>query len=157
MRDAPHNMFVVRSERKPFRGTIGDVEEMARRVAAGLAARGIEAGDAVAFQLPNWVEAAVTFYAVAYLGAVVVPIVHFYGTKEVGYILRRTRVKALITGDHFGSQDFLANLSALRAEGLPDLEWCAVVADVGATPSTGVPGDYSFAELLTHDPIDGPV
>ena len=32
---------------------------------------------------PNWLEAAATFYAIAYLGAVVVPIVHFYGPKEV--------------------------------------------------------------------------
>ena len=60
-------------------------------------------GDAVAFQLPNWLEAAATFYAITYLGAVVVPIVHFYGPKEVGYILRKTRVKALITADRFGA------------------------------------------------------
>ena len=67
-----------------------------------------------------------------YLGAVVVPIVHFYGPKEVGYILRKTRVKALVTADRFGHQDFLANLAALRDE-LPDLEWVAVVGDaVGA-------------------------
>ena len=40
-------------------------------------------GDVVAFQLPNWTEAAATFWASALLGAVVVPIVHFYGRKEV--------------------------------------------------------------------------
>ena len=62
-------------------------------------ARGVKPGDPIAFQLPNWLEAAATFYAVAYLGAVVVPIVHFYGPKEVSYILRTTRVKALVTAD----------------------------------------------------------
>src|SRR3954452_17905756 len=57
------------------------------RVAGGRGVRrqGIGPGDVVAFQLPNWVEAALTFYAVSFLGAVVVPIVHFYGAKEVGY------------------------------------------------------------------------
>ena len=79
---------------------------IARRLATGLRARGIGPGDPVAFQLPNWLEAAATFYAVTYLGAVIVPIVHFYGTKEVGYILRKTRVKALVTADRFGHQDF---------------------------------------------------
>jgi acyl-coenzyme A synthetase/AMP-(fatty) acid ligase len=44
-------------------------------------------GDVVAFQLPNWMEAAAVFWASAFLGAAVVPIVHFYGRKEVGYIL----------------------------------------------------------------------
>ena len=112
LHDAAAQPFTVRSDRRPYRGTLGDVDALARRVATGLRARGIEPGDAVAFQLPNWLEAAATFYAIAYLGAVVVPIVHFYGPKEVGYILRTTRVKALVTADRFGHQDFLANLDA---------------------------------------------
>ncbi len=152
LRDVPDHQFTVRSERRPWRGSFADVDMMARRVAAGLRARGIGPGDCVAFQLPNWVEAAAAFYAVAYLGAVVVPIVHFYGPKEVGYILRKTRVRALITADRFGAQDFLANLSAIRAEagGLPDLEWHAVVGD--DTPSDAI----AFDALLAYDPIDGP-
>src|ERR1700693_2574274 len=124
LRAVPDHAFTVRSERFPFRGTFGAVDDRAGRVAAGLRARGIGPGDAVAFQLPNWVDAAATFYAIAYLGAIVVPIVHFYGAKEVAYILRRTRVKALVTADRFGAQDFLANLDGLRAD-LPDLEWAA--------------------------------
>ena len=44
----------------------------------------------VVLQLPNWVEAGIAFWAAAYLGAVVVPIVHFYGAKEVDYILGAT-------------------------------------------------------------------
>ena len=152
LRAVPEHAFTVHSERKPYRGTFRDVDAMACRVAAGLRARGIGPGDAVAFQLPNWIEAAATFYAIAYLGAVVVPIVHFYGAKEVGYILRRTRVKALITADHFGHQDFLANLDALRGEGdLADLEWVAVVGD-------SAPGDmFAFSDLLKAGSLDAPV
>jgi acyl-CoA synthetase len=129
LREAADHPFDVRSERKPFRGTLGDVDALARKVAAGMRARGIEPGDVVAFQLPNWLEAAATFYATTYLGAVVVPIVHFYGPKEVGYILRKTRVKALVTADRFGHQDFRANLDGLLPD-LPDLEWVAVVGDL---------------------------
>ena len=148
LRDAARQPFTVRSERNPFRGTLGDVDALARRVASGLKARGIESGDPVAFQLPNWLEAAATFYAVTYLGAVVVPIVHFYGPKEVGYILRKTRVKALVTADHFGHQNFLDNLAGLRA-GLPDLEWVAVVGE-------RTNGDLAFADLVADDPIAAP-
>ena len=64
-----------------------DVELVARRLAAGLRARGVGPGDVVALQLPNWMEAAAAFWASAFLGAVVVPIVHFYGRKELGHIL----------------------------------------------------------------------
>ncbi len=149
--DAHTAPFTVRSEVRPFVGTLGDVDDLARRVAAALRARGIGPGDTVAFQLPNWVEAAATFYAIAYLGAVVVPIVHFYGAKEVGFILRRTRVKALITADRFGNQHFLDNLAAMRSDGLDDLEWHAVVGDEGLADS------ISFDALTAHDPIDRPV
>ena len=31
------------------------------------------------------------------------PIVHFYGPKEVGYILRKTPPKAFVTFDRFGA------------------------------------------------------
>jgi acyl-CoA synthetase len=148
LREAGAEPFTVRSDRRPYRGSLGDVDALARRVATGLRTRGIGPGDPVAFQLPNWMEAAATFYAVAYLGAVVVPIVHFYGSKEVGYILRKTRVKALVTADRFGAQDFLANLDGMRAD-LADLEWVAVV---GETPS----GHAPFADLVADEPIDRP-
>jgi acyl-CoA synthetase (AMP-forming)/AMP-acid ligase II len=149
LHDGAQEPFTVRSDRKPFRGTLGDVDALARRLATGLRQRGINAGDVVAFQLPNWLEAAATFYAVTYLGAVVVPIVHFYGPKEVGYILRKTRVKALITADRFGHQDFLANLDSLQSD-LPDLEWVVVVGDLAGRDHT------QFAELAGAEPIEGP-
>jgi acyl-CoA synthetase (AMP-forming)/AMP-acid ligase II len=149
LHDAAAHPFTVRSDRMPYRGTLGEVDALARRVAAGLRSRGIGPGDAVAFQLPNWLEAAATFYAIAYLGAVVVPIVHFYGPKEVGYILKKTNVKALVTADRFGHQDFLANLAGIR-DTLPDLEWVAIVGDRGAAAD---PRDLAFADLIADDPL----
>jgi acyl-coenzyme A synthetase/AMP-(fatty) acid ligase len=79
-----------------------------------------------------------------------VPIVHFYGPKEVGYILAKTNVKALVTADRFGHQDFLANLVLLR-EDLPGLEWVAVVGD--RTDASLGPGDIAFADLVSSEPL----
>ncbi|MET9968994.1 AMP-binding protein, partial [Streptomyces sp. NPDC006356] len=83
--------FRVHSDVRPFSGTFAEVEDTARRLAAGLAERGVGPGDAVVMQLPNWMEAAAVFWASAFLGAVVVPVVHFYGPKEVRHILQVTR------------------------------------------------------------------
>ena len=146
--------FTVRSHVRPWRGTLGDVRTMARHVAGGLRSRGVGPGDAVAFQLPNWVEAAATFYAASMLGAVVVPIVHFYGPKEVGYILRRTGVKAFVTAARFGHLDYLANLERMRPD-LPDLELVAVVGDERGDDADGE--HLAFAELLRAEAIDAPV
>ena len=68
--------FRVRSQVRPWDGTFGDVDRAARSLAGALRARGVGPGDVVVFQLPNWVEAGITFWATAYLGATIVPIVH---------------------------------------------------------------------------------
>ncbi|HKV20167.1 MAG TPA: AMP-binding protein, partial [Mycobacterium sp.] len=92
----PGTGFWVHSDVRPYAGTFADVELEARRLAAGLHARGVGPGDAVVIQLPNWMEAAVSFWASAFLGAVVVPIVHFYGRKELTHIIATAKPKVFI-------------------------------------------------------------
>ena len=101
----PDQRLLFFSDDRPFRGTFADGLTMAQRVAGALAARGVRQGDPVAFQLPNHVEAAATFWGAALLGAVVVPIVHFYGAKEVGYILRQSEARVLVTAAGTGHLD----------------------------------------------------
>ena len=81
-----------RSTRRSGRGTARSPTWTGRRGRwpASLRGPGVGPGDVVVVQLPNWLEAGITFWAAAYLGAVVVPIVHFYGAKEVEYILPAT-------------------------------------------------------------------
>ena len=100
-------VFDVRSDAHPWRGTFAEVDRAARSFATSLREQGVGRGDVVVFQLPNWVEAAITFWGAAYVGAVVVPIVHFYGPKEIAYILDVTRPEVVVTGDRFGSRDFI--------------------------------------------------
>jgi acyl-CoA synthetase (AMP-forming)/AMP-acid ligase II len=71
-------------------GTCGDIRERARRFAGGLVAAGVRPGDVVSYQLPNRVEALVVLCGAAMAGAVLVPIVHFYGPKELAFILEQS-------------------------------------------------------------------
>ncbi len=137
LRANPEAGFRVHSDVRPFAGTFADVELMARRLAAGLRNRGVQPGDVVAIQLPNWVEAAASFWAAALLGTVVVPIVHFYGRKELTHIIATARPKVFITAEEFG-----------RMKYQPDL--CADVPIVGLVGS-------SFDDLLADDPMEGVV
>ena len=147
MRDAA---FVVHSDVRPWRGTMGDVDQAARRFAGWLRDQGIGPGDAIVFQLPNWVEAGIVFWGAAYAGAIVVPVVHFYGAKELDYILRVTEPKLVITASRFGLTDFVANYTELLGDlGTP---W-AIVGDVeGDLPA----GARAFDALLDAQPVDGP-
>ena len=124
----PTRRLRIWSPTHPYLGTVGDVYDESLRVAAGLRVLGLGPGDVVAFQLPNWVEAAITFYACAMLGVTLVPIVHFYGPKEVGFILRQSGARALVVVSRFGKRDYLAELATIR-DGLVDLEHVIVVGD----------------------------
>jgi acyl-CoA synthetase (AMP-forming)/AMP-acid ligase II len=137
---APQAAFRVHSAVRPWAGTFRDVELVARRLAAGLRDRGVGPGDMVAFQLPNWMEAAAVFWASAFLGAVVVPIVHFYGRKEVGYIIRTIAPRVFVTAERFGRLEYQADL-------------CADVPIVGVVSQAGA----SFDELLGAEPMPGVV
>ncbi|MFD0364620.1 AMP-binding protein [Nocardia sp. GCM10030253] len=132
---APGTCFRVHSAVRPWSGTFQEVEVVARRLAAGLRARGVGPGDVVAFQLPNWMEAAATFWASSFLGAVVVPIVHIYGHREVRYILESVRPQVFVTAERFGAWEFREEL-------------CAEV------PIVGVVG-RDFDELLAAEPMTG--
>ncbi|AZG45742.1 AMP-binding protein [Gordonia insulae] len=135
LQDAPDGAFRIHSSVRPWTGTFADVDDVARRLAAGLRERGVGPGDVVAFQLPNWMEAAATFWASAFLGAAVVPIVHFYGRKEVSYILDEVRPKVFITPERFGRLEY-------------DLTVCADVPIVGVV-------DRDFDDLLADEPLTG--
>jgi acyl-CoA synthetase (AMP-forming)/AMP-acid ligase II len=144
--------FRVHSHVHPWTGTGADVDRAARSLAAGLRRRGVRAGDVVVLQLPNWIEAAITFSAAAYLGAVVVPIVHFYGAKEVGYILRVTQPAVVVSPVRFRHSEFLD----MYAELLPAADgplWLVV----GDEPGQPLPANATlFEDLLDGEPLAAP-
>ena len=76
--------------------TVGDVRGRALALAASLQRLGVRAGDAVAIQLTNRVECAVSYQAELLCGAVLVPIVYIYGVTEVAFILDQSGAKVLI-------------------------------------------------------------
>ncbi len=145
--------FRVHSKVRPWAGTFADVDRAARALAGSLQSRGVGPGDIVVIQLPNWLEAGVTFWAAAYLGAIVVPIVHSYGAKEVDYIIRVTSPDVVVTADRFGHSDYLATYSELLARHPVPL-WLVV----GETAAHDLPlAATSFETMLAAEPISGPL
>lgn len=151
--DHPDLDVRVWSAQRASRSTTGDVLRRAGALAAGLAERGVHPGDVVAFQLPNWEEAVVTFAGLALLGAVIVPVVDFYGPKELGYILEESGATTLVTAERFRHLDYLAGLDEIRPR-LARLERVIVVAAGDGPLPAGV---EAFDRVVDTDPIDGPV
>jgi acyl-CoA synthetase len=145
--------FRVHSSVNPWAGTVADVDRAARTLAAALRSDGVGPGDVVVFQLPNWVEAAISFWAAAYLGATVVPVVHFYGSKEIGYILEVTDPAVVVTPDRFGVTDHLSMYEELLA-GRPGVRWLVATTE----PNAMLPDRaQEMSSLLDGPPLDAPM
>ncbi len=92
----------------------------AQALANALHARGLSAGDVVAFQTPNWHEAAIIDLACAIAGLVLSPIVPIYRDAEVTMMLGDCRARALFTCTQFRRYDFAEMAARIRPD-LPDL------------------------------------
>jgi cyclohexanecarboxylate-CoA ligase len=121
--------------------SLADLVDRAARCAAGFRGLGVQRGDTVAVQVPSRIEGVITQAAAVLAGAVLVPVVPIYGPRELGFILRESRARLLVTLDRWGRRDYLADLH--RLGGCPDLCSVAVIAD-------SVPQEYFDWRLLVH-------
>ena len=126
--------------------TAGEVWAGATRLAAALWARGFRAGDVIAFQMPNWHEAAFIDVAACLLGVVVCPIVTIYRDTEVALILSDSRAKGIFVAERFRGFDFAAMLARLRPA-LPNLAHVWTVR--GTQPDTA---DGDLRTLMADAP-----
>jgi len=79
------------------RFTFAEVEGWSARAAGRLAGRGVAAGDRVGVMMPNGVEYVVTWLAVVRLGAVVVPINTGYQERDLGFVVRDSGARLIVT------------------------------------------------------------
>ncbi|HTN10690.1 MAG TPA: AMP-binding protein [Acetobacteraceae bacterium] len=130
--------------------------ELAERVdafAAGLLAIGLLPGERVGIWSPNTAEWAITQFATAKAGLILVNINPAYRLAELEYALTKVGCRALVTATAFKSSDYAGMLTTL----LPELATCAPgrlqaekapelrhVIQIGAAT---IPGAYAFADI----------
>ncbi len=105
--------------------------ELARRVdriAVRLAALGIEKGDVVAWQLPNWWQFTALHLACLRLGAISGPLMPIFRERELTFMLGLAEAKVFVVPRSFRGFDHAAMAHGLRT-GLPALQHVLVVGD----------------------------
>jgi acyl-CoA synthetase (AMP-forming)/AMP-acid ligase II len=134
--------------------TFGEIYEEACAVARGLLELGLEPGETISFQLPNWLETAAVSLACARAGFVLNPIIPIYRQSELRFILNDCRSRAVFVPRSFRNVDFVEMIEEVRPEAL-SLEHVFVVR--------GAPGEQTSyeklieigrASLRTFDPVD---
>ncbi|MBV0911052.1 class I adenylate-forming enzyme family protein [Anianabacter salinae] len=77
--------------------SFAELERRALDRARGLRAFGVGPGDHVGMLLPSCLEAVETFFAIAFLGAVSVPINARYRSAELGFVIENADLAAIVT------------------------------------------------------------
>jgi cyclohexanecarboxylate-CoA ligase len=126
----------------------GSVAHRARCFAGALRELGVGRGDVVSFQLPNWVEAAVAFYATVLLGAVSNPIVPIYRERELGFILGQAKPTVAVVPGRFRGVDYV-ELYSRAAEFGGNHPVLIAVGEV----SDREHGVLGFDECASHGPV----
>jgi fatty-acyl-CoA synthase len=118
-----------------------ELDHICTRLAAGLWAQGIRPGDRVAILSRNSHSFAAMRFALARIGAVLVPINFMLNAQEIAFILQNSGTTALAIGP-----DFLENGLAARASKIATLLWLP-----GEKPAAPPSGLTSFEELIQTD------
>ncbi|MFI5367307.1 MAG: AMP-binding protein, partial [Candidatus Binatia bacterium] len=112
--------------------TFRELERLSGRAACGLRACGFGPGNVIAYQLPNWWEAAVVFLAATRIGATVNPLLPIFRESELRFTLRQSGAQALVIPGTFRGCDHRKLLNQLRPE-LPALRAIFVARDTAPT------------------------
>ena len=124
----PNKEVICFLSEKEERITYVELNERVNRLAGGLINLGIKAGDKVALWMPNRPEWIVTLFAVARVGAVLVPMDTWYKSSEAEYILNHSDSVAVITSKKFGKSDFVSTLRKIKPK-LPKLKHIIVIGE----------------------------
>lgn len=134
---------------RPFEGprrqwSYAQFADRVARVAAGLHARGVRAGERVLVHLDNSPEAVFAWLGCAYLGAIAVTTNSRSSGEELAYFARNAEVVAGITQPRF---------AALVASSCPGLRWIAVTMDDnGEDAGTNRPAAADAFDAIDADP-----
>jgi len=123
--DATADIFALRDALivpgQQVRWSYADLKDRVEALARGLLSLGLVPGDRVGIWAPNCAEWAVTQFACAKAGLILVNINPAYRLAELEFCLKKVGCRALITAEKLKSSDYLSMLRTLA----PELDRCA--------------------------------
>ena len=136
--------LVVRHQ--DFHWTYDELNERVDRLARGLLAAGLEAGDRLGIWAPNCAEWVLVQFATAKAGVILVNVNPAYRTTELEHALRQSGCRMLIAAAAFKTSDYAAMIDEVRPD-LPDLER-VVLLDSPGWDELLQAGEAAGADLL---------
>ena len=148
----PHREACVEYERDR-RFTFGQLNERSNRVANALIDMGVGPGDRVAALLKNSVEFVESYFAIAKIGAVMVPVNWRLVAAEIGYILEDSGSKVVLFDSDF--DDAVADLQGGEHRASAVQHWIRRENGDAGTPAWATDYDNMLAASATDEPPVG--
>ncbi|GGL06122.1 AMP-binding protein [Mangrovihabitans endophyticus] len=135
------------------RWTYAQLNEVVDRVALGLMARGVAAGDRVGIWAPNCAEWVITQYATAKIGAILVNVNPAYRTHELEFVVQQSGMSLLISAESHKTSDYREMVGAI---GFADVVFIGSPQWAELAAFDGDPADLAgrAATLAFDDPIN---
>lgn len=111
--------------------TYAELGAIVERIAGGLADLGIEPGDVVAYQLPNWWQFTALHLACARIGAVTNALMPIFRHRELRFMMSLAEARAVVVPAQFRGFDYPAMIADI-ADDVPSLEHVFVLGGDGA-------------------------
>jgi fatty-acyl-CoA synthase len=146
--ERPAVVFREQGVRWTWREFLAEVDAFA----SGLAGLGLRKGDRVGIWSPNRHEWLVTQFATARMGLILVNVNPSYRVHELGYALRVSGVRAIVSAERLKSSAYLEMLQQVRP-GLPALEFVVRMGE------ERTPGMLNFGDVLAKgraEPVAAP-
>jgi cyclohexanecarboxylate-CoA ligase len=103
---------------------------LSKRIALGLVALGVQRGDVVSFQLPNWWQFVALHLACLRIGAVTNPLMPIFRHRELGFMLGLADAKVMIVPKVFRGFDHAQMMREVRTS-LPALQHVFAIGGEG--------------------------
>lgn len=158
-RDPEAIVFVEGDEKICFR----QFDQLCRQKEQWFRSQGISKGDTVAMWLVNSSHWLAFYFALARIGATLVPLNTRYKSSEIGYMIAKSQPRLLIMQDRFRNIDFTGIFSQIAQEEVSSLEAIAFLGPDDMLPealqgivvtSTTILGNQVSAETLSE--VNGP-
>ena len=130
--------------------TYGELADQVDRLAAAFIGLGIQRGDHVLLQLPNWAEWVYSYFAIQKIGAMVVLLLTGHRQREINHFISMTGATAWILPSQYRKTDYLPIISDVT-------ETNETMKDVILVRGEGSHKYHRLEELLQETEINGEV
>lgn len=129
--------------------TYAELADEVEEIATGLQNLGMDKGDVISYQLPNWITTIAINMAIARIGAVANPIIPIYRESEVSYILEDSGSSCIFVPEEYRYFEYLDMVESI-SDDIESLEH-AIVVDGESTGDASSLTVQDYESLRNND------